>query len=89
MIFFLKSRKGAVVQKIVNPPGTPFSLKQIEEGLKASKPVLFFITHGESSTGVVQTLEGKHGVEIDSTDFSSNILNIRLILNYIQFYFFL
>jgi len=54
----MAKRKGAIVQKIVNPPGTPFSLKQIEEGLKASKPVLFFITHGESSTGVVQTLEG-------------------------------
>ena len=64
MISFLESRKGAVVQKIVNPPGTPFSLKQIEEGLKASKPVLFFITHGESSTGVVQSLEGKYGVEM-------------------------
>ena len=42
----------------MNPPGTPFTLQQIEEGLKANKPVLFFITHGESSTGVCQPLDG-------------------------------
>ena len=51
-------RKRAIVQKITNPPGIPFSLKQIEDGLKSSKPAVFFITHGESSTGVCQPLEG-------------------------------
>ena len=59
-------RKRAIVQKITNPPGIPFSLKQIEDGLKSSKPAVFFITHGESSTGVCQPLEGMllHGINI-------------------------
>lgn len=48
----------SVVKKVTNPAGVPFSLEQIEAGLKEYKPVLFFITHGESSTGVVQPLEG-------------------------------
>merc|ERR1711997_159799 len=54
----MAKRKRAIVQKITNPPGIPFSLKQIEDGLKSSKPAVFFITHGESSTGVCQPLEG-------------------------------
>merc|ERR1711997_580404 len=54
----MAERKGALVRKITNPPGIPFTLAQIEEGLKTSKPGLFFITHGESSTGVCQPLEG-------------------------------
>jgi alanine-glyoxylate transaminase/serine-glyoxylate transaminase/serine-pyruvate transaminase len=40
------------------PPGIPFTLKEIGDALEKHKPALFFITHGESSTGVVQGLEG-------------------------------
>lgn len=49
---------GANVKQLMGTPGVPFTLKEIGAGLKEHKPVLFFITHGESSTGVVQGLEG-------------------------------
>uniref|UniRef100_A0A4W3I303 Alanine--glyoxylate aminotransferase n=1 Tax=Callorhinchus milii TaxID=7868 RepID=A0A4W3I303_CALMI len=51
-------RIGAKVQKLVKTPGESFSLQDIEKALVQHKPVLFFITHGESSTGVVQNLDG-------------------------------
>ncbi len=35
-----------------------FTLKEIEEALKEQKPSVMFITHGESTGGVLQPLEG-------------------------------
>lgn len=51
-------RNGSVAQKLVCPMGEVFSLQQVEEGLKTHKPVLLFVTHGESSAGTAQPLEG-------------------------------
>merc|ERR1711872_278390 len=51
-------RQGATVKEITTPTGTCFSLDQIAAGIKEHKPDLLFVTHGESSTGVLQPLEG-------------------------------
>jgi len=51
-------RQGASVQEVTTPTGTCFTLQAIEAGIKKHKPDLVFVTHGESSTGVVQPLEG-------------------------------
>ena len=51
-------RQGATVKEIVTAAGTNFSLAQLTAGGKEHKPDLLFVTHGESSTGVVQPLEG-------------------------------
>ena len=51
-------RQGATVKEIVTGAGTNFSLAQLTAGVKEHKPDLLFVTHGESSTGVVQPLEG-------------------------------
>ena len=51
-------RQGATVKEIVTEAGTNFSLAQLTAGVKEHKPDLLFVTHGESSTGVVQPLEG-------------------------------
>jgi len=51
-------RQGATVKEITTPAGTTFTLQQIEAGIKEHKPDLLFVTHGESSTGVLQPLEG-------------------------------
>jgi len=51
-------RQGATVKEISTPAGTCFTLAQIEAGIKEHKPDLLFVTHGESSTGVLQPLEG-------------------------------
>ena len=51
-------RQGANVTEITTPAGTNFTLEQIEAGVKQHKPDLVFVTHGESSTGVLQPLEG-------------------------------
>jgi len=51
-------RQGATVKEITTPTGTSFTLQAIEAGIKEHKPDLVFVTHGESSTGVVQALEG-------------------------------
>ncbi|XP_061492498.1 alanine--glyoxylate aminotransferase [Rhineura floridana] len=54
----IAKRLGAEVHQLVKAPGEYFTLEEIEKGLAAYAPFLFFITHGESSTGVVQPLEG-------------------------------
>jgi len=51
-------RQGATVKEIKTEAGTTFTLDQIEAGVKEHKPDMVFMTHGESSTGVVQPLEG-------------------------------
>ena len=51
-------RQGATVTEITTAAGTNFTLEQIEAGVKQHKPDLVFVTHGESSTGVLQPLEG-------------------------------
>jgi len=51
-------RQGATVKEITTPTGTCFTLDQITAGVKEHKPDLLFVTHGESSTGVLQPLEG-------------------------------
>ncbi|XP_007441293.2 serine--pyruvate aminotransferase [Python bivittatus] len=54
----IAKRLGAEVHQLVNTPGEYFTLEEIERGLMQHVPSLFFITHGESSTGVVQPLDG-------------------------------
>ena len=54
----MNSKSGADVRKVSNPASVPFSLGDIESALKLNKPKMFFITHGESSTGVLQDLGG-------------------------------
>uniref|UniRef100_A0A8C0EG87 Alanine--glyoxylate and serine--pyruvate aminotransferase n=1 Tax=Bubo bubo TaxID=30461 RepID=A0A8C0EG87_BUBBB len=51
-------RLGANVHELLKPPGEYFAPWDIEEGLARHKPSVLFITHGESSTGVLQPLEG-------------------------------
>jgi len=51
-------RQGATVKEITTPTGTCFTLEQIAAGIKEHQPDLLFVTHGESSTGVLQPLEG-------------------------------
>ncbi|XP_059085465.1 alanine--glyoxylate aminotransferase-like [Tigriopus californicus] len=54
----MATRAGANVKMIQKEAGGSFSLEEIKKGLEAEKPKLLFVTHGESSTGVVQNLEG-------------------------------
>ena len=51
-------RQGATVKELNTATGSNFSLEAIEHGIKLHKPDLLFVTHGESSTGVIQPLEG-------------------------------
>ncbi|KAK7888771.1 hypothetical protein WMY93_024331 [Mugilogobius chulae] len=53
----MAQRIGAKVNTIVAPPGGFFSLEEIEQALSEHRPVLMFITHGESSTGVLHPLD--------------------------------
>lgn len=54
----MAARNGASVKKINKPMGQVFDLVDIEKGLKAHKPSVLFITHGESSGSTLQPLEG-------------------------------
>ncbi|NXP40194.1 SPYA protein, partial [Leiothrix lutea] len=51
-------RLGANVCELLKPPGKYFTPQDIEQGLVQHRPLVLFITHGESSTGVLQPLEG-------------------------------
>ncbi|KAM5155682.1 alanine--glyoxylate aminotransferase isoform 3-T3 [Callospermophilus lateralis] len=51
-------RIGARVHPMIKEPGGHYTLQEVEEGLARHKPVLLFLTHSESSTGVMQPLDG-------------------------------
>ncbi|CAO2625508.1 Alanine--glyoxylate aminotransferase [Lemmus lemmus] len=54
----IAERIGARVQQMIKEPGEHYTLQEVEESLARHKPVLLFLTHGESSTGVMQPLDG-------------------------------
>merc|ERR1712130_7879 len=54
----MATRAGINAVQLTGTPGVSFSLAEIEAKIAATKPKAFFITHGESSTGVLQNLEG-------------------------------
>ena len=54
----MAERAGVKVARLEGTPAVSFTLDQIEAALKLNKPKAFFITHGESSTGCLQNLEG-------------------------------
>ncbi|XP_006875265.1 PREDICTED: serine--pyruvate aminotransferase, mitochondrial-like [Chrysochloris asiatica] len=51
-------RIGARVHPMNKDPGGYYTLQEVEEGLAQHKPTLLFLTHGESSSGVLQPLDG-------------------------------
>lgn len=51
-------RIGAQVHPMVKEPGGYHTLQEVEEGLAQHKPKLLFLTQGESSSGVLQPLDG-------------------------------
>ncbi|XP_072036587.1 alanine--glyoxylate aminotransferase-like [Amphiura filiformis] len=54
----LADRMGINAPTITKPMGEAFTLEDIKKGLEEHKPSVFLITHGESSSGVCQPLEG-------------------------------
>uniref|UniRef100_A0A672YTB3 Alanine--glyoxylate aminotransferase n=1 Tax=Sphaeramia orbicularis TaxID=375764 RepID=A0A672YTB3_9TELE len=54
----MAERIGARVNTMVAPPGGFFTTAEIEQALLKHKPVLLFVAHGESSTGVLHPLDG-------------------------------
>jgi len=51
-------RQGGDVRELAKPAGEVFTLEEVGRALETHKPVLFFVTHAESSTGGLQGLEG-------------------------------
>lgn len=49
---------GADVVQLSRPSGITFTLEEIETALKAHRPTVLAICVGESSTGVIQPMEG-------------------------------
>ena len=49
---------GGDVRELAKPAGEVFTLEEVGRALETHKPVLFFVTHAESSTGGLQGLEG-------------------------------
>uniref|UniRef100_A0AAY4D851 Alanine--glyoxylate aminotransferase n=1 Tax=Denticeps clupeoides TaxID=299321 RepID=A0AAY4D851_9TELE len=54
----IAERMGARVHRMVKAPGGYYSNEEIEQTLAKHKPVLFFLTHGESSAGLVHPVDG-------------------------------
>lgn len=54
----MAERIGARVNTIVAPPGGCFTIEEMEKALSKHRPVLLFVAHGESSTGVLHPLDG-------------------------------
>ncbi|XP_068939741.1 alanine--glyoxylate aminotransferase [Petaurus breviceps papuanus] len=54
----MAQRIGAKVHQMVKVPGEYFTLHDVEKGLTQYKPMLLFLAHGESSTGILQPLDG-------------------------------
>ncbi|KAH9644868.1 hypothetical protein HF086_007956 [Spodoptera exigua] len=56
--FMIATRYGIKTKVVSIPMDTTFSLAQLEPELKKTRPAALFITHGDSSTGTLQNLEG-------------------------------
>jgi alanine-glyoxylate transaminase / serine-glyoxylate transaminase / serine-pyruvate transaminase len=54
----MAKRLGADVRVIRKNPGVPLTLAEARQAFLQHKPSLFFMTHGESSTGMLQDLNG-------------------------------
>lgn len=54
----MAKRHGADVRLIVKSPGDALKLTEVREAFIKHKPSLFFVAHGESSTGMLQDLTG-------------------------------
>uniref|UniRef100_A0A3P9KFX5 Alanine--glyoxylate aminotransferase n=2 Tax=Oryzias latipes TaxID=8090 RepID=A0A3P9KFX5_ORYLA len=54
----MAERIGAMVNTLVAPPGGYLTISEIEKALSRHRPVVFFLAHGESSTGVLHPLDG-------------------------------
>ncbi|KAG7456448.1 serine-pyruvate aminotransferase [Solea senegalensis] len=54
----MAERIGARVNTVVAPPGGFLTNAEIEQALVKHRPVVFFLAHGESSTGVLRPLAG-------------------------------
>ncbi|KAK2831774.1 hypothetical protein Q7C36_016860 [Tachysurus vachellii] len=54
----IAQRMGAKVHTLVKAPGGYFTNEEIEKEISKHKPVLFFLTHGESSAGLVHPVDG-------------------------------
>uniref|UniRef100_A0A8B9JLU4 Alanine--glyoxylate aminotransferase n=1 Tax=Astyanax mexicanus TaxID=7994 RepID=A0A8B9JLU4_ASTMX len=54
----IAERMGGKVHTLVKSPGGHFTNEEIEKALAKHKPVLFFLTHGESSAGLVHPIDG-------------------------------
>ncbi|XP_034039494.1 alanine--glyoxylate and serine--pyruvate aminotransferase b [Thalassophryne amazonica] len=54
----IAERCGGNVHRMVKAPGGYFTNKEIEQAIVKHKPVLFFITHGESSAGLCHPMDG-------------------------------
>lgn len=53
----MATRYGADVRKLETKLGTALKYDQIRAHIEAHKPKLLFVSHGDSSTGVLQSLE--------------------------------
>lgn len=56
--FFVFLSEGADVRTLTKTAGENFKMGEIEAALVQHKPAIFFLAQGESSTGVVQPIEG-------------------------------
>ncbi|XP_061593540.1 alanine--glyoxylate and serine--pyruvate aminotransferase a [Cololabis saira] len=54
----MAERIGARVNTVVAPPGGYLTNTEIEKALSEHRPAVFFLAHGESSTGVLHPLDG-------------------------------
>ncbi|KAK4023801.1 hypothetical protein OUZ56_009200 [Daphnia magna] len=54
----MANRQGADVRTLTKTAGENFKMGEIEAALVQHKPAIFFLAQGESSTGVVQPIEG-------------------------------
>ncbi|XP_072474855.1 alanine--glyoxylate aminotransferase [Notamacropus eugenii] len=54
----MAERIGAKVHQMVKVPGEYYTLQDVEKGLTQHKPMVLFLVHGESSSGILQPLDG-------------------------------
>lgn len=54
----IHSRYGADVRKIDKPDGQVFTLAEIQQGIAKHQPKILWVCHAETSTGVLQPMEG-------------------------------
>lgn len=82
----ISTRLGANVRLVEKAPNEVLTIEEVRKQIQTYKPKIFFVTHGESSTGQLQNLEGFGNIcrEFDCLLFVDAVITMGCVPLYVD-----